>query len=225
MTDHPLDRPIWSAVTSKQAHLATGGPLAMRFPTDISPFAATPDDGPECMAALAALIPSGAQFVTVAKEAVVPPGVTVEEAADLVQMHAHNPLPPEPTPDVIPLGDGDAAEMLELATLTRPGPFLANTHRLGRFIGIRRDGRLAAMAGERLHTDGFREVSAVCTNPDYRGRGHAGLLSRIVAGRIVQDGETPFLHAYADNAPAIRLYESLGFRIERMLVVQMLRRD
>jgi predicted GNAT family acetyltransferase len=81
------------------------------------------------------------------------------------------------------------------------------------------------MAGERLHVDGYREVSAVCTHPDFRGRGYAGLLSRIVADRIRSEGETPFLHAYAENATAIRLYEALGFRVQRHLTVQMLRRD
>ncbi|MAS03814.1 MAG: GNAT family N-acetyltransferase [Ahrensia sp.] len=225
MTGHKLDRPIWAALTSKQAYLSSGGPEAMRFPADISPFAATPDDDPESLARLAALIPSGAIFVTVAKTAAVPPQTTVEKAAPLIQMHAVDLVAAEPGEEVIALGDDDAREMLELATLTRPGPFLINTHRLGRFIGVRKDGRLAAMAGERLHVDGYREVSAVCTHPDFRGRGYAGLLSRIVANRIKVEGETPFLHAYADNAAAIRLYESLGFRIERELVVQMLRRD
>jgi len=225
MTGHPLDRPIWAALTSKQAYLSSGGPQAMRFPGDISPFAATLDDEPESLAWLAALIPSGTAFVTVAKTAAVPPETTVEKAGPLIQMHAVDLVAAEQSDEVIALGGNDAPEMLELATLTRPGPFLINTHRLGRFIGIRKDGRLAAMAGERLHVDGFREVSAVCTHPDFRGRGYAGLLSRIVANRIRSEGETPFLHAYADNTAAIRLYETLGFRIERELVVQMLRRD
>ena len=225
MTGHPLDRPIWAALTTKQACLSSGGPRAMRYPADISPFAATPDDSPESLARLAALIPSGTAFITVAKAAAVPPATTVEKAGPLIQMHAANLVPAEQSDEVIALGDDDAPEMLELATLTRSGPFLINTHRLGRFIGIRKDGRLAAMAGERLHVDGYREVSAVCTHPDFRGRGYAGLLSSIVANRIESEGETPFLHAYADNAAAIRLYEALGFRIERELVVQMLRRD
>ena len=225
MTGHPLDRPIWAALTTKQACLSSGGPEAKRYPADISPFAATPYDDPETLARLAALIPSGAAFVTVAKAAAVPPGTTVEKAAPLIQMHAVDLAAAEQSDEVIALGEKDAPEMLELATLTRPGPFLANTHKLGRFIGLRKGGRLAAMAGERLHVDGYREVSAICTHPDFRGRGYAGLLSRIAANRIRREGETPFLHAYADNTPAIRLYESLGFRIERELVVQMLRRD
>src|SRR5689334_2909734 len=124
-------------------------------------------------------------------------------------------LAPARRPDfaVEPLTDADAAQMLALATLTRPGPFFARTHQLGEFIGVRIDGQLAAMAGERMKPDGFTEVSGVCTHPDHRGRGYAGVLSSLVAERIIARGEVPFLHAFADNAAAIGLYETLGFRI------------
>jgi predicted GNAT family acetyltransferase len=118
--------------------------------------------------------------------------------------------------------DADAAEMLALATLTKPGPFFARTHQLGRFIGVRDNGVLVAMAGERLKTPGYTEVSAVCTHPDHRGRGYAAALMRQVMGGIVARGETPFLHSYAANTGAIRLYESLGFRFSRELVMTVL---
>ena len=97
--------------------------------------------------------------------------------------------------DFLELGDADAAEMLALATLTEPGPFFTRTHRLGDFIGIRHAGRLVAMAGERMKPEGFTEVSGVCTHPDFRGRGYAGALMRVVAARIAARGEMPFLHA------------------------------
>ncbi|WP_193177173.1 GNAT family N-acetyltransferase [Oricola nitratireducens] len=225
MADHPLDRPAWAALTSRQAHWAEGGPDALRFPSDVSPFAASRDDSPENLAKLAALTPEGGGILLARRGGgPIPPGLVIEVEAEIVQMHAVELVAPDPSHEVIPLGDADAPEMLELATMTRPGPFLLNTHRLGRFIGIRREGRLAAMAGERLHADGYREVSAVCTHPDFRGRGLAGLLSRIVADRIVRDGETPFLHAYTTNAAAIRLYEQLGFRYQRTITVQWLKR-
>lgn len=225
MTDHPLDRPVWAALTSRQAHWAVGGPDAMRFPADVSPFAASRDDSPESLAKLAALVPEGGGIALARRGGgPIPPGLVIANEAEIVQMHAANPVRPDVSDEVIALGDADAPEMLELATLTRPGPFEANTHRLGRFVGIRRDGRLAAMAGERLHADGFREVSGVCTHPDFRGQGLAGLLSRIVADRILRDGETPFLHAYVTNDAAIRLYEQLGFRRQRIIVVQWLKR-
>ena len=117
------------------------------------------------------------------------------------------------------------ADMLELATLTRPGPFLPRTHELGSFVGIRSSGKLVAMAGERLKVPGFTEISGVCTDPDFRGRGYAGILSRIVATRISERGETPFLHAWASNAAAIRLYEELGFRHRQMMSVTVLKRS
>jgi predicted GNAT family acetyltransferase len=109
--------------------------------------------------------------------------------------------------------------MLALATLTRPGPFFERTHELGEFIGVREGGRLIAMAGERMKPDGFTEVSGVCTHPDFRGQGHAAALTRIVASRIRERGETPFLHAYASNAPAIALYERLGYRLRRNVLM------
>ncbi|MEI9852841.1 MAG: GNAT family N-acetyltransferase [Sphingomonas sp.] len=124
----------------------------------------------------------------------------------------------------MPLGDADAPEMLALATLTEPGPFHAHTHSLGDFVGIRVGGRLAAMAGERMKLPGFTEVSAVCTHPDFRGRGYAGALMRVVIGGILARGETPILHSYATNRHAIALYESLGFRTRAELVFTVLAR-
>ena len=105
----------------------------------------------------------------------------------------------------------DIDDMVELANVTKPGPFLPDTSRLGGFVGIRVDGRLAAMVGERLKLGSYTEVSAVCTHPDFRGRGMAAQLSSLVVERILTRGERPFLHAFADNHQAIRLYEQLGF--------------
>ncbi len=141
-----------------------------------------------------------------------------------VQMVAESVSAPAHDEAIVELGDPQAAEMLELATLTKPGPFIARTHVLGGFVGIRKEGRLVAMAGERFKLDGFTEVSGVCTHPDYRGRGYAGLLSRIVAARIQERGEVPILHAYVTNTKAIRLYEQLGFAIRTTLQGAVFRR-
>ncbi|MFZ2102913.1 MAG: GNAT family N-acetyltransferase [Oricola sp.] len=225
MSDTILDRPVWGALTTAQSDLALGSGGARRFPADISPFIVARDDCDESLAGMADLAREGETVVLLQREpSPLPPGFMQETEAPGVQMVAVNLRSPSGSHEVIPLGDADAPEMLELATMTKPGPFLANTHRLGGFIGIRHDGRLAAMAGERLKPGNFCEISAVCTHPDFRGRGYAGLLTQIVAARIAGRGQTPFLHTYASNATAIRLYEKLGFRHRCAMTVQVMKR-
>jgi predicted GNAT family acetyltransferase len=120
------------------------------------------------------------------------------------------------------LGEADAPEMMALARQTEPGPFYAETYRMGSFIGVRREGRLVAMAGERLRLPGFTEVSGVCTHPDHRGQGLARTLMLHVMAGIRARGDVPFLHAYADNAGAIALYRKLGFVLRREVVLTVL---
>jgi len=118
--------------------------------------------------------------------------------------------------EIVQLGQKDSPEMIELTTLTKPGPFGTRTHELGTYLGIRREGKLVAMAGERLKVPGHTEVSAVCTHPDHTGRGYARVLMTEVIRGILDRGETPFLHSRGDNTRAIELYKLLGFR-ERKL--------
>jgi predicted GNAT family acetyltransferase len=139
-------------------------------------------------------------------------------------MVATRPLDPDAGADLLPLGDADAAEMLALATLTEPGPFLPRTHTMGRFIGVRVDGRLVAMAGERMRFPGHTEISGVCTHPDFRGRGLARRLSCAAAAAVQARGERPFLHAWSTNRAAIALYESLGFEVRTAVHVAVLAR-
>lgn len=219
MTGHPLDRPLWNALTGRRAVFAVADGPAVRLFPDMGVFLACADDGPDSRAALNRLARrfpgSGLVERSDGPMASVLPDLPVALSAPCVQMTATALAPARRALDldVLTLGEADAAEMLDLARLTQPGPFGSATHRFGGFIGVRREGRLAAMAGQRLRVDGHSELSAVCTHPDFRGQGLAVALSRLVVERILASGESAFLHAYAGRPETIRLYEALGFSI------------
>lgn len=219
-----LDRPVW-ATLQHQSQWGLGDMRARRFHRDLSCFAATPDESADSLTALAELVQPGddsVYFLQVPPIAV-PPGLQAAKVAQGVQMVATRRLPADD--GVLVLGDADAAEMLALATLTQPGPFLARTHTMGRFVGLRVNGRLAAMAGERMRFPGHIEVSGVCTHPAFRGRGLARRLSASVTADIQRRGEQPFLHAWTTNTAAIELYESLGFEVRTAVNVAVLQHE
>ncbi|MEZ0243596.1 MAG: GNAT family N-acetyltransferase [Sphingomonas sp.] len=224
---HPLDRPVWNALTGRQAALAQGDARAVRLAEDYGVFVAAADWSADCLTAVRELIPAGGDLWTVeAGEMPVPPGTRVAKEALLHQMvvEALTPAAP-PAFEIVPLGEAEAPEMFVLARLTEPGPYNPGTHRLGDFVGVKVDGRVVAMAGERMRPAGFTEVSGVCTHPDFRGRGYAGALMRHVTAAILARGERAFLHSYASNAGAIALYESLGFRFRSEMHALILVRD
>lgn len=210
---HPLDKPIWTALETRHAHFREGGDLARRYPREVSPFVVGRDSSPDAAAAMAALIGEGEDIsLAEVNPPHAPPGVT-EARLPLYQM-LWTRFSNEPSAFKIqPLGDADAPDMLALATLTRPGPFRSLTHTMGRFFGVRERGELVAMAGERLHAPGFHEITAVCTHPDHRGRGLGAALMRKVGARMLDEGDQPFLHTYANNATAVGLYRKLGFEV------------
>ena len=225
MAEHPLDRPAWHALTGPQAHHALGGALALRFHPDIGPLAAPRDHGHEAIAALAALAPADGVLATIlARPMDLPGSVEVLRCSQALQMVMDEAPATFDHPDIVPLGDEDAAEMRVLAELTEPGPFSSRTHELGQFWGVRDGGRIVAMAGERMRFAGHGEVSAVCVHPDARGRGLGALLTAKAAANVGAQGLTPFLHVYADNAPAIATYERVGFRVRSEMVITMFRR-
>jgi predicted GNAT family acetyltransferase len=223
--DQLLDRPIWSALTTRQAAFALGDARAVRMAPDYGMFAATPDVSPSSLEALAALAPaSGALFLMEAAQFPPIPGLTAA-VQPVWQMVAGDLAPAaQPRFDIVPLSEADAPQMLALTTLTEPGPFFTRTHQLGDFVGVKHEGRLVAMAGERLRPPGFTEVSGVCTHPDHRGRGYAAGLMRQVAQRIAGRGETPILHVLPRNTAAIALYRALGFELRREVTLTVLSR-
>jgi ribosomal protein S18 acetylase RimI-like enzyme len=173
--------------------------------------------GPDDWADAAALAGPGGMVFTPGTDAPFPGDWEVLGRGAGVQMVAES-LEPAADSEAVVLGPADIPDMLDLAARAKPGPFGPRTIEFGTYLGIRRDGKLVAMAGERLRPPGYTEVSAVCTDPEWRGYGFASRLSRAVAAIITARGETPFLHAVAANTNAIRLYESLGFTLRRPIV-------
>ncbi len=223
---HPLDRPAWNALNSGWASLAEGGEKALRLEPDHGPFGASADFTEPALCALAELIPPGGElWTTETFEMPDISGARRIRSAALVQMVAERFKAMASGETIVDLEDRDAEEMRALAHQTQPGPFSAKTHRLGNFVGVRKEGKLVAMAGERMRLEGFCEVSGVCTLPEYRGQGRAGAMMSVVAARILDRGETPFLHSYAANTGAIALYERLGFAIRAPLTVTIFAAD
>jgi ribosomal protein S18 acetylase RimI-like enzyme len=212
-----LDNPLWAALTGPQARFGQVNGDAARYHPEVAPFA-TLRPGTESTARawadLAELAAADAFVVLYGVATPPPPGWSVRRRADGVQMVGDG-VEARPDPQAVRLTAGDVPEMLDLVARTDPGPLRPRTVELGTYLGIRRDGRLVAMAGTRMRAPGWTEVSAVCTDPAYRGQGLAGRLVRAVVAGVRERGETPFLHALASNTAAISLYRTLGFALRR----------
>ena len=223
--DHVLDRPIWSALTTQQQTLAEVKESARRYPADIAPFADMEDMSPESFAGLRALMKAGEIAVLFTTEPVnVPPPLEVVMAKTGEQMIGTPADVPNSPAEIVQLDATDVLAMTELVTLTNPGPFAARTHTLGAFLGIKIDGRLAAMIGERMKPGDYTEMTGICVHPDFRGRGYAQALMAVIAKQIVAGGKIPFLHVFSDNSPAIALYRRQGMTIRRTMHVTVVRR-
>ncbi|MFT4117249.1 GNAT family N-acetyltransferase [Bradyrhizobium sp.] len=218
-----LDRPIWSALTTRQKALAEGGPQALRYPVAMTPFADMVDMSASSFAALHDLLSGSEAAALFTLAPVAPPAgfkiVMAETGEQMIGSPAESALHGA---EIVRLGASDVPAMVALTALTRPGPFAVRTHELGTFLGIRAGDELVAMAGERMKPGRFTEMTAICVHPAHRGRGYAQALLAAIARQIEARGEIPFLHVFSNNASAIALYERQGMRIRRRLHVTVL---
>jgi len=216
MTDFtPLDNPILAALTGPHASLARVQGLAMRYPADVSPFAALRAPAGDAFADLRTLLgpQDGVALVTTEPHAI-PDGWQVLLDRPIEQMVCAD-VPAQIDVQPLVLGDPDVPDMLALTALTEPGPFAARTHRMGKYIGLRNpDGRLMAMAGQRMSLADFTEISAVCCDPEFRGKGYARALIVTLMREVFAAGKIPILHVKNENGAKV-LYEKIGFRVRR----------
>ncbi|MEU6537812.1 GNAT family N-acetyltransferase [Streptomyces sp. NPDC047000] len=212
-----LDDPVGESLRGRHAHLARRTGRAATYLPEVATFAAPPSGpGPADWADLARLLGRGA-FADLFSCPATPPRdwepVFVLDGRQLIWTGARGPA--QPDTGVVELGAADVPEMLALTARTQPGPFWPRTRELGTYLGVREGGTLVAMAGERLRPPGWTEISAVCTAPEARGRGHAARLVNTLVSRIRSRDERPFLHVAETNTGARALYDRLGFEPRR----------
>jgi ribosomal protein S18 acetylase RimI-like enzyme len=215
---HPLDNVVWHSLNTRHAGWAESYDEARRFIPEISTLAGFMEPTERGYAALAELTEPGTMvnLALAAPLEAAPSGWSFVRGTPMPQMvYAGDRTALSASAngeEILELGTADAAEMMELTGLTKPGPFAPRTYELGTYLGIRRNGKLIAMAGERLKVPGYTEVSAICTHPEHTGRGYARILTTEIMRRILNRDEISFLHVRQDNRRAIELYERLGFR-------------
>ena len=216
-----LDNPVWHALNSHHRHLAIRGNLAARYQLETLMAAAMSEYNTAEFTDLKNLVETHEIIGVMGISPQAGPDWEIVQTFHVPQMICKELKHIEPV-NAVHLTSEDVPDMLALVALAQPGPFLPRTIEMGQYLGIRQDGQLVAMAGERLHLPGFCEISAVCTHPDYRGRGYGGALTAMVATAIIARGEVPFLHVV--NEVAVRLYEKLGFRFRKEIPVTVLKR-
>jgi ribosomal protein S18 acetylase RimI-like enzyme len=214
---NPLDNPFWSALSTHHARLATIEGAAGRYLAEVAPFAGVSESTAPALAQLERLVKPGESVYLLGVLPELGTTWTVQARASLPQMVCASPIPVHPGPDWVELTDEHRGDMLALTALVFPGFFRPRTSEMGRYIGIYDGDRLAAMAGERLRMNGYQEISAVCTHPEYVGRGYAHRLVAIVSNAAFARGFTPFLHVYRENVRAMSVYERLGFAVRKEL--------
>lgn len=207
-----MDNPIFESLTTRHASIALRHAEAVRYPADVAPFLGVPREMTLSSETLEALVPKGDHVFLLGPRVTPANGWTVENLGQALQMVCEKPLPALEGPPIVPLTTTEHhAQMRELTSLVYPHYFRPRTHSLGRYFGIFENGRLAAMAGERMGMAIPRELSAICTHPDFLGRGLARRLLVWLSNDVFARGEKPFLHVDPENARAVGLYERNGY--------------
>ncbi len=226
MSSHLLDNVVWHSISGPHLEYSTGTDHARRYASGFSPIAGFVEAQRPDFDALVPFCTPGEHLYCGGWSGVAPAGWQVHADSHMHQMVWDAPIPAAgDEPAAIALTPSHVPHMLELVALTHPGPFGPRTCELGEYLGVFDDGRLVAIAGERMEAGEFREISGVCTHPDFQGRGHARRLVLELARRQLTRGLTPFLHVMRDNVNARRLYERLGFRFRQELVLRVVSRE
>jgi ribosomal protein S18 acetylase RimI-like enzyme len=214
LTSPLLDNPVYNALTTGDAAFANGDGQVKYFDEEVSPFAGFPENYKDGFNELHTMLPAGRKILFASRKQIAEPEgwKLLVEIEGLQFLFDPARAVDEPSVTPVPLDKSHADEMVALAALTKPGPFNSRTIEFGEYYGIFENGRLASMTGQRLHIENYTEVSAVCTHPDFLGRGYAAALLQHQLQIICRNGEIPFLHVRADNERAIALYERLGFK-------------
>jgi ribosomal protein S18 acetylase RimI-like enzyme len=210
-----LDNPFWCSLRSRHRALARCLGDTARYPAEFAPFLGVASADADVAVAIETLVGPGETLYLLGVAPRPPEGWTLEAYAPLAQMICEVPLSQIDGPQVIELSEAHRADVLALTALVYPHYFRERTMELGRYFGIYQDGRLAAMIGERLGTDAYQEISAVCTHPDFSGRGYARRLVALLSNDNLERGRIPFLHVSQQNHRAKLLYEQIGYRQRR----------
>ncbi len=208
---NPLDNPVWVSLSTRHRELGRFEGNAGRYLAEVAPFVAVSDAGAACVPALSKLVGVGESVLFVGQAPELPDAWELHRYAPIAQMTCSRMLPVVDGPDLVPLAGPRVADMLELTALVYPHYFRPRTVDMGDYFGIYDGAKLVAMAGERMGFPGFQEISAICTHPQYLGRGYAQRLLATLNNRALARGEVPFLHVSHENARAKGVYELMGY--------------